>query len=124
MRFSFSRTCARSSWTLSRRRATILFGMTLAMAASLSMGGPCYAQFRTSRLPVGYELSGNVEVKDVPNQAARLLYKIQDLLADEKWDEAVETLRRVAEEYSDHLITFFDAASENLLTADAKTAIN
>ena len=59
------------------------------------------AQFR---LTPGFELSRSVQVDEVASTARAHLERVQAFLADEQWDEAIETIRHVMEDHGGKVI--------------------
>lgn len=51
-----------------------------------------------------FELSEQIDIKDLPNEAANHLARVEALLADEKWDEGIETLRRLSEDHGARIL--------------------
>ncbi len=79
--------------------ATIVLG--LALVLPLLSASAAFAQFGMSD---AYELSSTVEVREPEGAARTHLERIKALLADEQWDEAVETLQQLMESEGDRLL--------------------
>ena len=77
--------------------------LTVAVLAVLVTATPLQAQFQFTTDPF-FELSDSVDIKDLPNEAATHLARVDALAANSNWDEAVETLRRVAQAHGRRLI--------------------
>ncbi len=83
-----------------------IFRFAVFVPAILALAAPASGQFFRLRTQTNgrFELSDAVDVKDLPNEAAAHLARVDALLADEKWDEAVETLRGVAENHGERVL--------------------
>ena len=70
-------------------------------AAAMLAPAPAAAQFGFSS---EFALSGSVQVREPDGEARSHLERVKALLADEQWDETVETLRQLMEMQGDRLI--------------------
>lgn len=61
-----------------------------------------------------FQLSDSVYVDEADSAARRHLEQIRNYLAGEQWDEAIETLRQVAENYGEKMVELTDRRYVNL----------
>lgn len=74
---------------------------------------PLWAQAFTWNLDRGeFQLSNSLDIEDIPNEAEAHLANVEKLLSFQKWDEAVETLRKVADDFGDYVIQVGESDSE------------
>jgi outer membrane protein assembly factor BamB len=74
-----------------------------------------FSQFPFQQRPTDkFELSEQIDIKDLPNEAANHLARAEALLADEKWDEAIETLRRLSEDHGERILQLDDRRFTNI----------
>jgi len=72
--------------------------------------GVAWAQFA----PVRVELSAAVHLDEVDSAARAHLERVKAFVADQQWDEAVETLRQVMENYGNKVIAMTDSRYVNV----------
>jgi outer membrane protein assembly factor BamB len=86
---------------MATKRQTVLIGFQL--LALLAVSRSACAQFVLQAEPQ-FELSDAVDIEDLPNEASTHLARVSALAANENWDEAVETLRSVAQSHGTRLV--------------------
>ncbi|HUS38415.1 MAG TPA: hypothetical protein VMX74_03145 [Pirellulales bacterium] len=77
--------------------------LTLVFVSQPAHGQDFRQRFLVQEFDEFYQLTDS-DIKDLPNEAATHLARVEQLVANQNWDEAVETLRRVGENYGNRLI--------------------
>jgi len=77
-------------------------GTGLCLLTLLVVGQPAHGQLLIREIDQFYQL-GAADIKNLPNEAAAHLARVDELVANQNWDEAVETLRGVAQNHGTRL---------------------
>ncbi|MGB6042941.1 MAG: hypothetical protein WBF93_07255, partial [Pirellulales bacterium] len=77
--------------------------LTLVFVSQPAHGQDFRQRFLVQEFDEFYQLTDS-DIKDLPNEAATHLARVEQLVANQNWDEAVETLRGVGENYGNRLI--------------------
>lgn len=90
------RVVRRAVWLVSATMAALFLGHP-----ALFLGHPAAAQFGQ---PTTFELSDNIHLDEADTAAKTHLAQVKANLANQQWDEAVETLRQVMETYAGKMV--------------------